>query len=110
MNLLQKNYRVFIAGHNGMVGSSLVKAFKKNDYYYILTVGKKELDLTDKNKVDNYQSDKKITTQNTQINTESEILDTDNNNLDSQKENITSVDEASNSETKDNNEITKKEV
>ena len=54
MNLMQKNYRVFIAGHNGMVGSSLLKAFKKNDYNNILTVGKKELDLTNKNKVDTW--------------------------------------------------------
>ena len=37
-----------------MVGSSLLKAFKKNDYNNILTVGKKELDLTNKNKVDTW--------------------------------------------------------
>ena len=54
MNLIQKNYRVFIAGHNGMVGSSLLKTFKKNDYNNILTVDKKELDLTHKNKVDTW--------------------------------------------------------
>ena len=66
--------------------------------------------LKDKNEVGNDQSNKKTTTQNTQIKTESETLDTDNNNLNIKKENITSVDESSNSETKDNNEITKKEV
>ena len=54
MNLIQKNYRVFIAGHKGMVGSALLKAFKKNEYNNILTVDKKELDLTNKTKVDTW--------------------------------------------------------
>ena len=42
--------KIFIAGHNGMVGSSILRKIQK-EKFKILTVSRKELDLTDKKKV-----------------------------------------------------------
>jgi len=37
--------KIFIAGHNGMLGSSVLKILKKKGYKNLLTVDKKKLDL-----------------------------------------------------------------
>ena len=43
--------KIFIAGHNGMVGKAIYKLFKKEGYKNLLTIDKKDLDLTDSQKV-----------------------------------------------------------
>ncbi len=43
--------RIFIAGHNGMVGSAILKVLKKNKNIKILTRRRKELDLTNQDSV-----------------------------------------------------------
>ena len=43
---LNKNIKIFLAGHNGMVGSSLLNILKKK-YKNIITQSRKKLDLTD---------------------------------------------------------------
>ena len=48
---LKKNSKIFIAGHNGMVGSSILRHFKKKKYKNILIVDKKKLNLLDQVKV-----------------------------------------------------------
>lgn len=45
-NLTDKNSVVFVAGANGMVGSAIVRALKKQGYSNILTPSSKELDLS----------------------------------------------------------------
>ncbi len=45
--------KIWIAGHKGMVGSSLVRAFEKTNYK-ILTVNKKNLDLKNQTKVEKW--------------------------------------------------------
>ena len=45
--------KIWIAGHGGMVGSSLVRIFKKSDYK-VLTVDRKKIDLRDQTKVNNW--------------------------------------------------------
>ena len=45
MNLISKNDKIFIAGASGMVGSSLLRILKKNNYHNILKPIRKELDL-----------------------------------------------------------------
>ena len=55
-----KKKKVFIAGHNGMVGSSLLKLIKSKKNYKVFTKSKKELDLTDQSKVLNYFKKKKF--------------------------------------------------
>ena len=56
MNLINKSDRIFIAGSTGMVGSSLNKKFKEKGYENLLTPGRAQLDLTNKNKVDSWFS------------------------------------------------------
>ena len=45
--------KVFIAGHNGMVGSSIVRKFKEQGFNNIITASKNKLDL-----LDNFQVEK----------------------------------------------------
>ena len=45
--------KIFVAGHKGMVGSSLVREFQKTNYK-ILTVDKKKLDLKNQTKVEKW--------------------------------------------------------
>lgn len=41
-----KDSKVYISGHNGMVGSATVKVFKEAGYHQLITASRKELDLT----------------------------------------------------------------
>lgn len=45
MNLISKKDKIFIAGHNGMVGSAIHKCLIENNYENLLTVSKIDLDL-----------------------------------------------------------------
>ena len=45
------NSKIFIAGHNGLVGSAILRKLKSNGYKNLLTIDKKKLDLTDQKKV-----------------------------------------------------------
>ena len=51
---LNKNSKIFIAGHNGMVGSSILKFFRKKKYKKIFIADKKKLDLTKQNQTESY--------------------------------------------------------
>ena len=46
--------KIFIAGHNGMLGSSILRIFKKKGYKKIITINKKKLDLRNQNSVENF--------------------------------------------------------
>ncbi|MCB9032516.1 MAG: GDP-L-fucose synthase [Chitinophagales bacterium] len=43
---MNKNDKIFVAGHNGMVGSAIVRKLQQEGYTNILTASSKELDLT----------------------------------------------------------------
>lgn len=43
--------RVFVAGHNGMVGSSICRLLKRDDQYELITAKRSELDLCDQAEV-----------------------------------------------------------
>ena len=45
MKFIKKTDRIFIAGHNGMVGSSIKRALEKKDFKNLLTVTRESLDL-----------------------------------------------------------------
>ena len=45
--------KIWIAGHGGMVGSSLVRIFKNSDYK-ILTIDRRKIDLRNQTKVNNW--------------------------------------------------------
>ncbi len=52
--MISKKSRIFIAGHNGMVGSAILKKFKLKGYKNIITINRKKLDLKDQKKVKNF--------------------------------------------------------
>ena len=51
---INKKSKIFIAGHNGMVGSAIKKKFLQKGYKNIITINKKRLDLINQKKVFNY--------------------------------------------------------
>ena len=55
------NYKskIYVAGHNGLVGSSIVRRLKLNGYKNILTADRKNLDLTNQKKVFDFLKKKK---------------------------------------------------
>ena len=57
---MKKSDKIFIAGHNGLVGNSVYNLLKKKGFYNLITVNRKRLDLRDFNKVRNYFKNKKI--------------------------------------------------
>ena len=50
---LTKNSKIFLAGHNGMVGSAIKRKLIEKGYKNILTKPRKELDLTNQNQTFN---------------------------------------------------------
>mgnify|MGYP001321987941 CR=1 FL=1 len=48
---MKKKANIFVAGHNGLVGSSVLRQLKLNGFENLITVDKKRLDLRDFNKV-----------------------------------------------------------
>ena len=44
--MMEKNGKIYVAGHRGMVGSAIVRALEKNGYHNIVTKTHKELNLT----------------------------------------------------------------
>ena len=52
--MIKKNDKIFLAGHNGLVGSAILKALKKKKYKKIITENRKKLDLFNQIKVVNY--------------------------------------------------------
>jgi len=52
--MINKNSKIFLAGHNGMVGSAILRKLKDLNYNNIFTVSKKKIDLTNQKKVSNY--------------------------------------------------------
>ena len=55
------NYKskIYVAGHNGLVGSSIVRRLKLKGYKNILTADRKNLDLTSQQKVFDFLKKKK---------------------------------------------------
>ena len=49
--IIKKEDSIFIAGHNGLVGSSIIRELKVNNFKNILTRDKKDLNLLDQKKV-----------------------------------------------------------
>jgi GDP-L-fucose synthase len=54
MNNNFKNNKVFIAGHKGMVGSSILRLLQKKNYSNLLTADRNQLDLINQMAVSNY--------------------------------------------------------
>ena len=52
--IIKKKDLIFLAGHNGLIGSAIYKKLILNGYKNIITVDKKKLDLRNQNKVFNF--------------------------------------------------------
>lgn len=58
--MFSKNEKIFVTGHKGLIGSSIVKKLISSGYRNIVTIDKKKLDLRDQYKVLNYFKRKNI--------------------------------------------------
>jgi GDP-L-fucose synthase len=52
--ILNKHSKIFLAGHNGLVGSAILRKLKEYNYNNILVIDRKSLDLSDQRKVFNF--------------------------------------------------------
>ena len=57
---MKKTDNIFIAGHKGLVGSSVYKLLKKKGFKKLIVIDSKKLDLRNSNKVFKYFKNKKI--------------------------------------------------
>ena len=57
--MINKNSKIFVAGHNGLVGSAIVRKLKEKGFKKILTISRSKLDLTNETKVYNFLRKKK---------------------------------------------------
>lgn len=56
---MEKQSKIYVAGHRGMVGSAIVRQLQKEGYSNIITRTHSELDLTDQVAVDNFFKEEK---------------------------------------------------
>ena len=57
--MINTNSKIFIAGHNGMLGSSIFRKLRNKGYNNIIVVNKKNLDLRNQNSVEKFFKKKK---------------------------------------------------
>ena len=52
--MIKKNDKIFLAGHNGLVGSAVLKKLKENNFKNIITAKRRNLNLFDQRKVESF--------------------------------------------------------
>ena len=57
--MMEKNAKIYVAGHRGMVGSAIVRELQRQGYTNIFTRTHKELDLTRQDAVDEFFAQEK---------------------------------------------------
>ena len=57
--MINLNSKIYVAGHNGLVGSAIVRKLKEKGYKKIITANRSILDLTNQNKVLKFLKKKK---------------------------------------------------
>ena len=57
--MINKKSKIFVAGHKGMVGSSIIRKLKKKGFTRIVFKDKKKLNLLDQDKVFKFLKKKK---------------------------------------------------
>ena len=57
--MIGQNSKIYVAGHNGLVGSAIVRKLKEKGYKKIITANRQYLDLTNQNKVLKFLKQKK---------------------------------------------------
>jgi GDP-L-fucose synthase len=56
---MNKNDKIYVAGHNGLVGSAIMRKLQSEGYTHIITRTHKELDLLDQSAVEQFFADNK---------------------------------------------------
>ena len=56
---MEKESKIYVAGHNGMVGSAIVRELKKQSYNNIITRSHKELNLCKQSDVEEFFENEK---------------------------------------------------
>ena len=49
--MINKNSKIYIAGHKGLVGNAILRKLKKNGYKKLIYANRSELNLTNQKKV-----------------------------------------------------------
>ena len=57
--MIDKKSKIFVAGHNGLVGSAIVRKLREKGYKNIITIDKSKLDLTNQSEVFSFLKKKK---------------------------------------------------
>ena len=57
--MIREKSKIFVAGHNGLVGSAIIRNLKLNDYKNIIVADKKTLNLIDQKQVNVFLKKKK---------------------------------------------------
>ena len=57
---MKKSDKIFIAGHNGLVGNAVYKLLKKKGFKNLITIDRKKIDLRNSILVENFFKNKKI--------------------------------------------------
>ena len=57
--MIKKSDKIFLAGHNGLIGSAILRKLRENGYKKIITINKNKLDLTNQSKVYKFIKKKK---------------------------------------------------
>ena len=52
--MIELNKKIYVSGHNGMVGSAIVRFLKESGYKNIITASREELELTNQSEVNNF--------------------------------------------------------
>ena len=58
--MIKKSDKIFIAGHNGLVGSAVLRVLKRKNFKNIITINRKNLDLFDQKKVNLFLKKKNL--------------------------------------------------
>lgn len=56
---MEKNAKIYVAGHNGLVGSAIVRKLEKEGYINIIKKNRSELDLIDQSSVEHFFKNEK---------------------------------------------------
>ena len=52
--MMEKDAKIYVAGHRGMVGSAICRELERQGYHNIITRTHKELDLTRQDQVEKF--------------------------------------------------------
>ena len=58
-NMMEKDAKIYVAGHRGMVGSAIIRQLEKEGYHNIITRTHKELNLCRQDEVEKFFAEEK---------------------------------------------------